>query len=309
MAAMATLALHADDLILFAHIADAGSLTRASDRTGLPKATLSRRLTALENRCGERLLQRSTRRMVLTAFGEQMLEHARRLSEEAGAAAAFAQHRQRTPRGSLRVALPPEFAELSLALAVTRFHARYPDVRLELDLSARRVDLVAERFDLAVRVATRLPDDGTLVARRITTLSGGLYANRNYLRRYGTPRTPDDLIRHVGLALVIGAGERQKWLLSRRGERWEGLPDRVLVANSLGLLHALGVRGLGIVALTERFTRGLANRGELERVLPDWNLPPITLWCVTAGRRLLSPQTHAFIEILRATLADDTSRR
>lgn len=306
---MSALPLHADDLILFAHIADAGSLTRASERTGLPKATLSRRLAALENRCGERLLQRSTRRMVLTAFGEQMLGHARRLSEEMDSAAAFAQHRQRAPRGALRVALPPEFDELSLTRVLTRFHGEYPDVRLELDLSARRVDLVAERFDLAVRVATKLPDDGTLVARRMSTLPGGIYASRSYLRRYGMPRSPSDLGRHVGLALVTGAGERQKWLLSRRGERWEGLPERVLVANSLGLLHALSVRGLGIVALTERFTRAPADRGELERVLPDWSLPPTTLWCVTAGRRLLSPQTHAFIEILRATLTHGVSRR
>lgn len=296
--------LRADDLILFAQVVQAGSFTRTAARTGLPKATLSRRLSELENGLGERLLQRSTRRLALTEFGERMLVHAQRLVDETQEAAALALHRQVTPQGTLRVSLPPEFHALSLVEVVAEFSARHPDVRLELDLSARRVDLVAERFDLAVRAATELPDDRTLVARRIATLDGGLYASPDYLKRHGAPREPAGLEDHLGLALVAGHGEKQAWRLARGDERWQGLPRRTLSANSLGLQQALAVRGLGIVGLSLRFARDLTREGALERVLPQWSLPPVVIWCVTPGRHLLPKRTQAFIESLNAVLAD-----
>lgn len=297
--------LYANDLILFAHIVEAGSFTRAADQTGLPKSTLSRRLSGLENEFGERLLQRSTRRLVLTEFGERILEHARRLMEETEAAAALAQHRQVTPHGTLRVSLPPEFHELFIIRVLTEFSQQYPDVRLELDLSPRRVDLIAERFDVAVRIATQLPDDNALVARRITTLYSGLYASPTYLARNGTPQTPDDLLDHVGLVLLGSGGEPLPWCLSRGADTWEGLPPRDLRANSVGLQLALSVQGLGIVGLSDSFTENLVESGILTRVLPEWSLPPVTVWCVTPGRRLLPQRTLAFIESLKAVLGDD----
>lgn len=298
--------LFANDLILFAHVVDAGSFTRASEVTGLPKSTLSRRLSDLENELGERLMQRSTRRLVLTDFGESILEHARRLQDETEAAAAFALHRQVNPHGILRVSMPPEFHnEVSLVKFLTEFTRRYPDVRLELDLSARRVDLVAERIDVAVRAATQLPDDNSLVARRVTTLCTGLYASPDYLKRHGTPETPADLLNHTGLVLVTSGGERHPWRLSRGNERWEGMPLNVLSGNSLGLHQALSVQGLGIVGLSERFARAQLETGALQRILPQWDLPPNTIWCVTPGRRLLPQRTMAFIDLFKEIVAED----
>lgn len=302
---MSAISLYANDLILFAYIVDAGSFTRAAEQTGLPKSTLSRRLTDLENALGERLMQRSTRRMILTEFGESMLEYAQRLLEETEAATALALHRQIAPHGTLRVSLPPEFHELSLVRVLSEFSRQYPDVRLELDLSARRVDVISERFDVAVRVATQLPDDNTLVARRITILHNGLYASPAYLKLHGAPSDPAALRGHVGLALVTSGGERQPWRLSRETERWEGLPRHALFANSLGLQQALAVEGLGIVGLSHGFAQNLVRQGALRRVLPEWSLPPATVWAVTPGRRLLPQRTLAFIEILKAVLADD----
>jgi len=301
---MSALKLYANDLILFAHVIDAGSFTRASELTGLPKSTLSRRLSELEDELGERLMQRSTRRLVLTDFGESILEHARRLTDETEAAAALAQHRQVTPYGTLRVSLPPEFRELSIVQVVSEFTRRYPNVRLELDLSPRRVDLIAERFDVAVRAASQLPDDNALVARRITTQYNYLYANPAYLKRTGTPQTPSDLLEHCGLALVTSGGEQQQWRLTNGKEHWEGLPVNVLSANSLGLQQELAAQGLGIVALSERFAQPLMDSGRLQRVLPGWSLPQTVIWCVTPGRRLLPQRTLAFIELLREFLAE-----
>ncbi|MBS0570216.1 MAG: LysR family transcriptional regulator [Proteobacteria bacterium] len=301
-------ALQANDLILFARIVDAGSFTRASELTGYPKATLSRRLARLEDTFGERLIQRSTRRMTLTEFGERMLEHARRLGEETEEAAALALNRQSEPKGTLRVSLPPGYRQLPVAELVARFAERYPDVRLELDLSARRVDLVAERFDVAVRAAAHLPDDSTLVARCITTQQAGLYASRYYLERHGTPDTPAALLDHFGLVLTV-RGAPQPWHLSRGSEQWNGFPRSVLAANSLGLLQDLAARGLGIVELSHRYARAGMEQRQLQHVLPDWRTPDVSIWCVTAGRRLLPKRTQAFIETLREVLVDGADRR
>src|SRR5690606_4561084 len=195
------MSLTANDLILFAHVIEAGSFSQAADRLDMPKSTLSRRITQLENQLGERLLTRSTRKLTITDFGERILEHARRLQDETEAARSLALHRQVIPQGTLRVSLPPEFNELSVVPLMCEFRREYPQVRLELDLSSRRVDLIAERFDVAVRIADRLPDDSTLIARQAAVLHNGLYASPHYLARQGTPSTPADLDSHTGLIL------------------------------------------------------------------------------------------------------------
>ena len=297
------MSLDANDLILFAHIMEAGSFSKAAGRTGLPKSTLSRRITALETKLGERLLTRSTRRLSITEFGERILDHAKRLLEETEAASAMALHRQGTPRGVLRVSMPPDFVELDLTPLLLQFAASYPEVRLELDLSPRRVDLLVERFDLAVRAASRLPDDGTLVARKLCDMPNGLYASPAYLARYGVPAKPEELLDHVGLRLIGGNGEPLPWRLSCGTDYWEGLPDGPLAANSPSLQRDLAAHGMGIVALDERFAGKLVEQGRLKRVLPEWCLPTVTLWCVTPGRRLMPARTSAFIDMLRTSLA------
>lgn len=300
------MSLDANDLILFAQVIDAGSFSRAAERTGQPKSTVSRRISQLETTVGERLLTRTTRRLTLTEFGERLLEHGHRLLEEAEVATALAQHRQGTPRGLLRVSLPPDFVELDLTPLLMRYAASYPEVRLEVDLSPRRVDLLAERFDLAVRAANRLPDDNTLVARKLCDMCNGLYASPAYLARYGTPTRPEELLSgHVGLRLLGGNGEALPWRLSNGQEQWEGFPNGPLAANSLGLQRDLAAHGLGIVSLSDRFVRPWLAEGRLKRILPDWQLPSVTLWCVTPGRRLLPTRTLAFIDLLREALAAD----
>lgn len=294
--------LDANDLILFAHVINEGSFSRAAARVGLPKSTVSRRITALEEQLGERLLTRSTRRLAITELGERIVDHGRRLLEETEAATALAQYRQDTPRGVLRVALPPDFTELDLTPVLLQYAASYPEVRLELDLSPRRVDLLAERFDLAVRAAARLPDDATLVARKLCDMANGLYASPAYLRRYGMPARPEDLLGHIGLRLIGGNGEPIPWRLSSGQVVWEGLPNGPLAANSPGLQRDLARHGMGIVGLTARFAEPWVGQGALVPVLPEWQLPTVTLWCVTPGRHLLPARTTAFIALLREHL-------
>ncbi|GAB2896381.1 LysR family transcriptional regulator [Uliginosibacterium flavum] len=295
--------LDANDLLLFARIMDAGSFSLAAERAGLPKSTVSRRITALEARLGERLLTRSTRRLALTEFGTEILEHARRLQEEAEAVAAYAQHRQAAVRGRLRVSMPADFGEWILGPLFLQFAASYPEVKLELDLSPRRVDLIGEQFDLALRVAARLPDDTTLVARRLCDLCSGLYASPAYLRQFGTPQHPDELMRHTALQIIGSSGEAQRWRLSKGKDVWEDLPAGPLAANSVSLLRLLATHGLGIAGLSEGFVASAVADGLLVRVLPEWQLPIMTVWAVMPGRRLIPARTRVFLAALESVLA------
>ena len=296
------MSIDANDLILFAHVANTGSLTRAAELTGLPKSTLSRRLNQLESRLGERLLMRSTRRLVITEWGEQLLEHARRLLDESQAVEALTQHRQIVPRGLLRVSLPPDFAELDLPQLIQHYAQQYPEVRLELDLSPRQVDILGERFDLAIRIASALPDDTLLVARKIAVMSVGLYASPSYLQQAGTPKQPDELHQHTALGQIVGNGETLSWQLQRGDERWQGLPHTQIKANSLALQRELAAQGLGIVALSDRLAQQWVKQKKLKRVLPHWSLPAETVWGVTPGRKLLASRSRLFLDMLKTLL-------
>jgi len=292
----------ANDLILFVRVVDAGSFSQAAERADLPKSTLSRRLTLLEEALGEKLFVRSTRRVAITAFGERILEHARRLVDEAEEVAALAQHRQETPRGELRVSMPPDLIEFDLAGFCQAFRARYPEVRLRVDLSPRRVDLMSERFDVAVRAAHHLPDDATLVARRLCELRQGLYASPDYLAAHGTPQTPDDLVHHACLALAGNDGETTPWMLTRGAdERWEQVVQGPLVCNSPRLQREMALHGAGIAALpADAVLRDWTGHGRLRRVLPEWWLPTAGLWCVMPGRHLMPARTRVFVDMLKA---------
>ena len=289
--------IEANDLLLFARIADSGSFSKAAERLQLPKSTVSRRIALMEAALGERLLQRTTRRLVLTEFGESLIEHARQVVEQVEAVGALAEHRQQAPSGKLRVSMPNDFANLGLSGMLARFMVAHPAITLELDLSPRRVDLVAENFDVAIRMGD-LPDDASLAARRITFENIGLYASPAYLAGRGLPETPDDLVKHDLLCLLSRSGGAQAWTLTRGKVQWSReLPAR-LTANSPDLLARIACAGAGIAASSDLFAGPFLKQGELVRVLPEWSLPTVTGWAVFPGRRLMPAKTRAFIDML-----------
>jgi len=297
------MSIDANDLILFARVVEAGSFSSTTALTGLPKSTVSRRIAQLESRLGERLLVRNTRRLVISEFGERILEHARRLREEAEAALDFALHRQDTPCGVLRVSMMPELVEIDLGDLCHEFATKYPEVRLDLDLSPRRVDLLSERFDIALRGAAHLPDDSMLVARKLCEFRLGLYASVDYLARHGTPQHPDDLQSHACLPLVASSGDLMHWQLARGADdRVERIPEGHIATNSPRLVRDLVACGAGIGQLPDYFAHPMEQQGLLRHILADWHSPVAPLWCVTPGRRLLPSRTTAFIDMFRARL-------
>ncbi|HAT29910.1 MAG TPA: LysR family transcriptional regulator [Janthinobacterium sp.] len=290
------------DLLLFARIVECGSFSRAAARVDLPKSTVSRRIGLLETRLGQRLLQRTTRKLVLTEFGASLLEHARRVADETEAAGALAQHRQLAPSGRLRISMPADFANFAMGQVLAAFIKRYPDISLELDLSPRRVDLVAENFDLAIRMG-ELPDDASLAARRVAFSTHGLYAAPAYTSLRGLPEHPDDLFLHDLLSLPPTANGLSRWVLMRGKTRWEReLPTRLL-ANSPELLVRMACTGIGIAASTESFAEAYLASGALVRVLPEWRFPVVNGWAVFPGRRLMPAKTRAFLDMMEEMYA------
>jgi DNA-binding transcriptional LysR family regulator len=305
--------LDPNDLALFAHVAEAGSFTRAADKLRLPKSTLSRRLSGLEALLGERLIQRTTRRLTVTEFGAAVLAHARQVVAEVDGALALAEHRQARPSGHLRVSMPGDIAMLALGDMLQRFVAEHPAVTLELDLSPRRVDLLAESFDLALRMG-ELPADSQLGARRLAWFSGGLFASPAWAAEHGQPTQPEALMAPTAQwrALLIpgqGGGEPNPWRLERRQDgasepqRWQGLPTRRMLANSPALLLQMARAGLGVALAGDLFAAPYVHAGELVRVLPDWRSSPVAAWAVFPERRLMPAKTRAFIEALAEALS------
>lgn len=294
--------LDPNDLALYAHVVDSGSFTRAAERVNLPKSTLSRRLSALEKRLGERLLLRTTRRLTVTEFGAAVLDHARQVVAEVDSTLALAQHRQVQPSGLLRVSMTADFATGTLPDMLARFAQTHPAITLELDLSPRRVDLVAENFDLAIRIGDLAEAEASLAARRIAIFTQGLYASPAYLQKHGIPVNPEALLPLHGLMLP-GHHDAPAWrLASATGDSWEGAPAWRTVANSPDMLVRMARAGAGVVAVADFFVEAHVKAGELARVLPDWHVPSVSAWAVYPGRRLMPARTRVFLSALSDAL-------
>ena len=269
-----TMNLEPNDLLLFARVVDEGSFTRAAARLGLPKSTVSRRVAALETELGERLLLRTTRKLTVTDFGLAVLEHAHHVVEDVAAATSLAQSRQIEPSGRLRVTMPSDMASIVLAPLLAKFVLKYPAIVLEVDLSARFVDLIGENFDVAIRMGD-LRDDASLAARRIAVFTSSLYATPAYLTRRGTPSEPEALMEHDTLRILGRTGEPIPWILVRGKERWEGIPPGRATANSPDLLMRMALEGVGIAAINDHFALA---RSEERRVGKECSVTCRSRW-------------------------------
>ena len=193
-----------NDVLAFTHVADSGSFTRAAERLGWPKSSVSHRVARLEACLGARLLERSTRRLRLTDVGARFHEHARRVLLELDLAAATVDSFRARPQGRLRVSASVVLGQALLPAMLAEYTAQYPEVDLFVDLANRRVDLLEEGYDLAIR-AGELPDS-SLVSRRLGRARAGLFAAPAYLRLHGRPTTAQALAGHALIDNAPAAG-------------------------------------------------------------------------------------------------------
>lgn len=291
-----------NDLYYFAMVVDYGGFAAAERALGIPKSRLSRRITQLEADLGVRLLQRSTRRFAVTDVGNSVYRHAQTMLAEAQAARDVVDRLSATPRGVVRVSLPVSLAQQQMPMLLPEFLARYPEVRLQLSISNRRVDLINEGFDVALRVRSRLDDDGSLVMRSFGQIQELLVASPKYLDGMGRPRDPDELAGHVTLSM--GEDEaRQRWELHGPDDEVRRIELKPRVAGfDFPMLRSLAQQGVGITLLPETLCAELVRTGELEVVLPQWRLPQGICHAVFASRRGLLPAVRVLIDFLAEKL-------
>jgi DNA-binding transcriptional LysR family regulator len=287
-----------NDLYYFSAVVDNGGFAAAERALGIPKSRLSRRISALENELGVRLLQRSTRRFAVTDVGNAVHRHAQTMLEEAKAAREVVDRLSAEPRGTIRLSVPVGIAQETIPKLMPEFLAKYPEVRVQLHVSNRRVDVINEGFDLAIRVRNKLDDDGSLVMRTFGQIQELLVASPQYLDRAGRPKQPEDLQHHVTLTMSEDEA-RQRWdLQDASGElRRVELKPR-LSGFDFPMLMALCRQGLGITMLPENVCADAIRNGELEVVLPNWRLPLGIAHLVFASRRGLLPAVRAMIDFL-----------
>jgi DNA-binding transcriptional LysR family regulator len=287
-----------NDLYYFAMVVEHGGFAAAERALGIPKSRLSRRISQLEATMGVRLLQRSTRRFAVTDIGNNVYRHVQSMLAEAQAAHEVVDRLSAEPRGIVRVSVPVALAQQQMPRLLPDFIALYPKVRLQLHVSNRKVDLINEGFDVALRVRSKLDDDGSLVMRSFGQIQELLVASPGYLKRAGRPRVPEDLAGHVTLS-IAEEDARQRWELhGPDGEvRRVELQPR-LAGFDFPMMQALAADGIGITLLPETVCADAVRRGALEVVLPDWRLPQGICHAVFASRRGLLPAVRVFIDYL-----------
>jgi len=287
------------ELLALVAVAEELSFTRAGIRLGRDATVLSRRIRSLEARLGVRLLERTTRAVAPTEAGQAYLQRARLIldaMDEADAAAGDLGGEE--ARGHLRLALPGAFGRLWLAPAIVGFLDAHPRVTIEAEFSNRYVDLVAERFDLAVRVGP-LTDPG-LVARRIGDRRRLLCASPGYLARHGAPREPADLQRHA--CLVFGAAAGQRWTLQGKGGETVHVPVTGRFASEdVETLQYAALGGLGVLLSAEWAIGPDLRSGRLMPVLPGWTVPDDgAIHIVAPSKSHRASKTRAFSDFLAA---------
>ena len=283
------------DIELFVAVGRARSFTEAGKSLAMPISTLSRRIAELERALGLQLFVRTTRRVELTDAAKAFLARCESIVDAAAEAQEEVRGLAAVPSGVLRISLEADVGAGLAAPVVAEFLRRYPKISVDLDLSPRRVDLIAEGFDLAVRLGA-LPDS-SLIVRQVALLSVGLYAAPVYLKRHGDPGKPAELNAHARLHLlhVHDSGEwplrsgRRRVVIGKKGAR--------VCVNNMTMLRNLLRLGRGIGVMDEVMAAADVKNGMLRRVLPDWTLPPVAVSVLTPGR-LIPAKTRVFIELL-----------
>jgi DNA-binding transcriptional LysR family regulator len=286
------------DLRIFLAVATARSLSEASRRLDVMPMQVSRRITALEQELGVRLLQRSTRAVSLTAEGEAFLPYAHTMVEAEESALEELQPSSSRVTGLLRVTAPSVFGQSIVLPMLPQLLQRYPGLRVELDVSDTVVDLVGRGFDLALRVAPMA--DSELVARRVAPNPRVLCAAPHYLRQHGTPSTLEALDNHQ--CIVLQAVPR--WPFVVNGEivrrRVEG---RVMISN-VGAVRDAAIAGLGIAMLAYWDVLPQLRDGSLVEIpLGDGGMEQLSVWAVTPTRQYVPARVKVFLQMLEADMA------
>lgn len=287
-----------NDTLIFVKVVEHGSFISAAKTLRLPKTTVSRKVQELETRLGAQLLHRTTRKLGLTEAGNVYFEHSQRIARELDEAESAVGQLQGGPRGWLRITAPYSVGITWIAPLLGEFHARHPEVRVEMLLSNESIDLISKEIDVALRVGS-LPDSN-LAARRLSVFRTQVYASPLYLERHGEPLHPDDLQHHRALAMQKQrrTGGNYVWNLSDGKRGSDYVIDPVLVANDPAALRGALLCGEGLMLTTDVTVKAFAELGHVRRVLAGWTGPELDFNAVFTRGSVPSPKVRAFVDFL-----------
>ncbi|HSG89386.1 MAG TPA: LysR family transcriptional regulator [Pseudomonadales bacterium] len=289
-------------MAVFARVVETGSFSAAARQLGIAKSAASNQVRRLETSLGVRLLNRTTRRLALTEAGTRFLVRCQRIVAEADEAVREASALQAEPLGKLSITCPVDFGTDHLVPRIAAFRERYPGLRIRLSLDDQVVNLVESGFDLAIRMGTLA--DSSLIARRLAEAPLYLCASPAYLDRHGRPETPAELAAHE---IIIFSQRRHptRLSLSRDGQRVSVSVQGGVESDSARGARAMAMAGMGIGVMSRFGVGWELDAGRLERVLPDWTLPPTTAWAVYPHREQVEAKVRLFVDYLVTSLEGD----
>lgn len=287
-----------NDLFFFAQVVEHGGFSPAGRALGMPKSKLSRRIAQLEERLGVRLIQRSTRRFSVTEAGQVYHRHCLAMVAEAEAAQESIDRARAEPHGLVRISCPVALAQNRIAPIVGRFLTAHPRVRVHLEATNRRVDVIEEGFDLAIRVRPLPLADTDLVVRQLEHHRQAMVASPGHLDERGRPAGPEDLHRLDSLDMTQPGGIHVWRFVCPEGKEHTVAHHPRLVTDEMRVLRQAALLGAGVVQLPLHVVGEDVAEGRLERILPEWTLPCGLVHAVFPSRRGLVPAVRTFIDFL-----------
>jgi DNA-binding transcriptional LysR family regulator len=285
------------EMLVFVRVVEAGSLTAAADQLDLAKSAISRRLAELEKRLGVRLLTRTTRTMSLTDAGHNYFEQAQAVLAAADAADASVRSESAQLAGRIRLATPLSFGIAHLGPALREFALAHPAIEFDVDLNDRQVDLVAEGFDLAIRIAR--PSDSQLAARRLTTVRRVVAASPAWWQEHGMPTQPAELASHRHLEYT-NEGQSGWDYTTADGQQGTVRLRTCLRASNGEFLRDAAIAGLGVILQPTFLIHQAVEAGDLQPVLTDCDWRDLGCWAIYPTTRFLPQRTRALVDFLAA---------
>ena len=280
---------------VFVRVAQLSSFSSTANQLGMSKSTVSKHISALEERLGVRLLNRTTRRLSLTEYGEVYRDHCLRILHEVTQADDIMGRFTSEPRGKLKINAPMSFGMMHLAPLLPGFMKKHPYVDLDMNLNDRRVDLIDEGFDLAIRIGTL--DDSNLIARKLASIDFLCLASPGYLKRRKPPEHPEDLKHHNCLYYTLSRNGCE-WHFNKDGETRNVNISGRLSSNNGDILYTASILDEGIVYLPRFLVDDAIGDGSLQLLLEDWNTTSIDVFAVYPESRHVSPKLRVFIDYL-----------
>jgi DNA-binding transcriptional LysR family regulator len=278
----------------FVRVAEAGSFTAVADQMDVARSAITRQIAALEAHLGVKLIARSTRRLSLTSAGATYIEQCRDILDRIAEAEGDLAGERKTLRGRIRASVPMTFGLLHLTPLILEFSRAHPDIHVDLDFNDRRVNLIEEGMDFALRITDSLPE--TTVARHLTTCRSIVVASPDYLRRRGEPKHPDELTQHACLAYSLTSRSNWAFII-------DGVPHFVeiggpLTANNGNALQDAALQGMGILYGPTFIVADAIRAGTLVPILKDFSTPVFAVFAVFPGHRFVPVRVRIFVDFL-----------